>query len=112
MNATNIATFAALAEPTRLSIVDMLARRGELSASDISNVFTSSPPAISQHLKVLREAGLVTVQKRAQQRIYRLEPASMVEAQQWLSGRLAQWNTRLDAMEAYISNQKERTIND
>jgi len=108
MKATRTATFAALAEPTRMSIIDMLARRGELSASDISIVFSSSPSAISQHLKVLREAGLVTMQKRAQQRIYRLEPTSLAEAQQWLSSRMAQWDTRLDAMEAFINKTSRK----
>ena len=108
MEATKATTFAALAEPTRLSIIDMLARRGELSASDISIVYSSSPSAISQHLKVLREAGLVTMHKRAQRRIYRLEPTALAEAQQWLSGRMAQWNTRLDAMETYINTEQRK----
>lgn len=110
MNATNSVTFAALAEPTRLRIIDMLAQRGALSASDISAMFSSSAPAISQHLRVLREAGLVTVHKRAQQRIYYLEPSSMTEVQEWIESRLAKWNARLDSMESYI-NQMEKEDN-
>jgi len=96
------AVFSALADPTRLTIVDLLAARGELSASDISGVFTSSASAISQHLKVLREAGLVLVTKRAQKRIYQLNTATIGETERWLQLRTRQWNTRLDGMEALI----------
>jgi DNA-binding transcriptional ArsR family regulator len=112
MSVANTVTFAALAEPTRLSIIDMLAQRGELTAGDISSGFSSSPSAISQHLRVLREARLVSMHKRAQQRVYRLEPTSITEAQQWLNTRLTQWDTRLDAMEMYINKQKGGNTND
>ncbi|WP_336856054.1 metalloregulator ArsR/SmtB family transcription factor [Sinomonas albida] len=101
--------FAALADPTRLGIVDLLARRGELPAGDISTAFTSSASAISQHLKVLREAGLVSVTRRAQQRIYRLDTVAMAEVEGWLSDRARQWNGRLDAMAAYIEKTRQET---
>ncbi|ALE07724.1 hypothetical protein AL755_09985 [Arthrobacter sp. ERGS1:01] len=94
--------FSALADPTRLTIVDLLAQRGELSASDISGVFSSSASAISQHLKVLREAGLVTVTKQGQKRIYQLNTLAMDETERWLHLRTRRWNSRLDAMEALI----------
>lgn len=99
--------FAALGDPTRLAIVDMLSQRGELPASAISSVFSSSASAISQHLKVLRESGLVTVTKRAQQRIYQLDTAAMSEIDRWLAARTAQWNARLEAMESYIERINE-----
>ena len=62
--------FSALADPTRRHILEMLARRGQLSATEISDKFQVSPSAISQHLKVLREANLVQMEKRVQQRLY------------------------------------------
>jgi DNA-binding transcriptional ArsR family regulator len=108
MNISKTATFAALAEPTRLSIIDMLAHRGDLTASDISHMFSSSPSAISQHLKVLREAGLVNVQKQAQRRIYSLKPAPLAEAEDWLSGRVQQWESRVDALEAYVYKEERK----
>ncbi len=77
-------TFTALAEPTRRTILEMLARRGSLAASDIYKHFHSSPPAVSQHLKVLREARLVKVEKRAQQRIYYVNPEPMKELEKWV----------------------------
>jgi DNA-binding transcriptional ArsR family regulator len=58
-------TFTALADPTRRSIFEMLAGDGQLSVSDISNRFSVSPPAISQHLKVLRETNLVQMEKKS-----------------------------------------------
>ena len=61
-------TFGALADPNRRSIIELLAVRGELPASEISSKFNITPAAISQHLKILREAELVTMEKRAQQR--------------------------------------------
>src|SRR5271154_1698852 len=75
--------FTALAEPTRRSIIEMLAQKGELSATDISDQFDSSPPAISQHLKVLREAKLVRMEKRSRQRIYGINPSAMSELELW-----------------------------
>ena len=58
--------------------------RGNMSATDIYRGFKASPPAISQHLKVLREAKLVCVEKRAQQRIYYINPEPMKELQKWI----------------------------
>ncbi|MEO7017741.1 MAG: metalloregulator ArsR/SmtB family transcription factor [Leifsonia sp.] len=107
MSTSQPLVFAALADPTRLTIVDLLAQRGALSATQISGVFSSTASAISQHLKVLREAGLVRVEKRAQSRIYHLETAAIVETEKWLSVRARQWDARLDAMETYIVQLKE-----
>ncbi|HSX28370.1 MAG TPA: metalloregulator ArsR/SmtB family transcription factor [Candidatus Saccharimonadales bacterium] len=111
MDASDSIIFAALAEPTRLSIVDMLAKRGELAASEISKMFNSTPSAISQHLKVLRESGLAHVTKRGQQRVYSLDTDKITEAQQWLQERTSQWNARIDAMEVYIAQQNKEEKN-
>lgn len=112
MTISQPAVFAALADPTRLTIVDLLAERGALSASQISGVFSSTASAVSQHLKVLREAGLVRVEKRAQSRIYHLETATIGEAERWLSVRARQWNARLDSMETYIDGLNGGAGND
>lgn len=77
-------TFTALAEPTRRIILERLMANGNMSATDIYRGFKSSPPAISQHLKVLREAKLVRVEKRAQQRIYYVSPEPMKELERWI----------------------------
>jgi DNA-binding transcriptional ArsR family regulator len=97
-----IAVFAALAEPTRFRITDMLARQGKLSAGEISGRFNSTDAAISQHLKVLLKAQLVVVEKRSQQRVYQLNPLALVEAEEWLNIRSKQWNDRFDALDAHL----------
>lgn len=105
---TPTSAFAALADPTRAGIVALLARRGELAAGEIGAEFTTSASAISQHLKVLREAGLVTVEKRAQQRVYRLDVSALAGAQGWLADRTRQWNARMDKLAAHIEKTRDR----
>lgn len=107
MNTPQSTTFSALSEPTRLRIIDMLALYGELSASEISSKFSSTASAVSQHLKVLREAQLVVMRKKAQQRIYQLDVNTMVELEHWVNLRTHQWNGRLDSMDEYIHQLKK-----
>jgi DNA-binding transcriptional ArsR family regulator len=93
--------FMALAEPTRRSIMEMLAARGSLSATEIYKNFKSSPPAISQHLKVLKQVNLVRVEKRAQQRIYHINPEPMKELEKWIqhfTKRVQDSHDRLEAL--------------
>lgn len=77
-------TFSALADPNRRRIVELIASSGELSATTISEKFTISAPAVSQHLKILREAKLVVVEKKAQQRIYSINADSFDEVELWI----------------------------
>lgn len=99
--------FTALADPTRRAILEMLARRGEMAASDIAAQFDVSAPAISQHLKALREAGLVVMERRAQQRIYRLNTAAMRDIENWANRLQQQWERRLDSLEAFLKSEEE-----
>ena len=91
--------FNALAEPTRRTILEMLARGGQLSATAIAEKFEATPPAISQHLKVLRQARLVNVEKHAQQRLYRLNLKKMLELERWTKHLAEQWNRRFRALD-------------
>lgn len=99
--------FSALADPTRRRIMEMLAANRALSASDISRHFDSTPSAISQHLKVLREAELVQMEKKAQQRIYSINMAEIEEMEQWLARMRSFWNARFDALEALLKADDE-----
>lgn len=90
--------FAALADPTRRHIVELLSL-GERSMGEIAAQFPVSPPAISQHLKVLRAARLVQVRGEAQRRIYTLDPAGLAELDSWLERVRRFWAGRLDALE-------------
>jgi DNA-binding transcriptional ArsR family regulator len=100
--------FSALADPTRRKIVEMLASNGELSATDIADQFPVSPPAISQHLKVLREANLVLMEKRAQQRIYRLNSEVIGELETWSRKLIQLWNQRFDALDEILQAEKRK----
>ena len=98
--------FAALSDPTRRRIVEMLAE-GERSAGEIVDEFEISPPAISQHLKVLREAALVRVRAEAQRRIYALDPKGFADLETWLAQVRRFWGPKLDALERAISANKD-----
>ncbi len=90
--------FAALADPTRRRIVELLSV-SERSAGELVGEFDVSGPAISQHLKTLRDAGLVHVRIDAQRRIYALDPAGLAKIDAWLNEVRKFWNPRLDALE-------------
>jgi DNA-binding transcriptional ArsR family regulator len=90
--------FAALSDPTRRRIVEMLASR-ELPAGEIARRFDMTAPAVSQHLKLLREAGLIQVRREAQRRIYALEPSGLAELDAWLTRFRRLWSHRLDAVD-------------
>lgn len=97
--------FAAIAQPTRRSILEMLAEGGQLSASDISRRFRVSAPAISQHLKILREARLVRMHKHRQQHIYQVNPETVQQVEAWAKGVEALWSERFDRLEALLREQ-------
>ena len=99
-------TFSALAEPTRRRIIEMIATSGRMSATDISDKFKVSPPAISQHLKVLREAKLVDMEKSAQMRIYTINTNSLLEIGDWTSKMAKLWDKRLDRLDELLKSTK------
>jgi DNA-binding transcriptional ArsR family regulator len=101
-----MAALQALSDPTRQRIVEMLAG-GALSSGEIASRFQLSPPAISQHLKTLRQARLVSVRTDKQKRIYTLNPDGVTEISEWVERIRAFWNPRLDALE--IALQKDVT---
>ena len=95
-------TFVALADPTRRNIVLALAA-GEQSFGDIADKYQMSRPAVSQHLKVLRDAGIVSVRPEAQRRIYRLSDDGLDEIDTWLSKVREFWSPRLDLLEKMLA---------
>jgi DNA-binding transcriptional ArsR family regulator len=97
--------FMVLADPTRREIIGLLAER-ERSAGELVAVFPVSQPAISRHLRVLREAGLVRVRGEGQRRIYRLDAAPLAELDAWLARYRRFWSARLDALERRIEERR------
>ena len=99
--------FTALADPTRRKIVELLGR-GERSAGEIADEFDVSQPAISQHLKALRDAGLVQMRAEAQRRIYALDPAGLAAIDTWLESVRRFWPAKLDALERELRKPTKR----
>ncbi|RBY76608.1 ArsR family transcriptional regulator [Blastococcus sp. TF02-09] len=93
---------AALADPVRRELVGLLAR-GEVAAGELAGRFLVSRPAISRHLRVLREAGLVTVRSEGKRRLYALDPAPLRELDDWLEPYRDLWAQRLDALDTEIA---------
>lgn len=103
---TVTAAFQALGEPRRLAIVELL-REGEKSVGELSERLDASQPAVSKHLRALREAGLVEVRPDAQHRFYRLRPEPLAELDDWLAPYRWLWTRNLDRLEAHLEDQRK-----
>src|SRR5438445_10984149 len=104
--------FVALSDPTRRAILELLASRGELPATDIYEQFSVSPQAISQHLKVLREAKLVVMEKRAQKHLYRLNPTTLSQFEAWVQQMSQRWEERFSALDTVLEREKQKLVKD
>lgn len=91
----------AIAEPHRRKILGLL-RQGDRSVLELAAALPMRQPSVSKHLKVLRQAGLVTVHPRGPQRYYRLRLQPLVELDAWLEPYRQVWNARLDDLEAHL----------
>lgn len=98
-------TLAALAEPNRFRIVELL-RAGPLHVGEIERTLELQQPQVSKHLRVLREAGLVVAAVDAQRRRYELQPQPFQELDEWLERYRTSWNVRLDDLEAHLDNSR------
>ena len=96
-----IETLAALAEPNRLRIVELL-RKGPRAVNDIGDRLHLNQPQVSKHLKVLREAGLVEVETRAQQRFYELRPEPLRRLHGWLERYRRVWDARFEELDQVV----------
>lgn len=97
--------FEAIAEPNRRQILDLL-RAGERPAGDLVEALGLSQPGVSKHLKVLREAGLVSVRADAQRRLYRLSSDRLAELDTWLAPYRRFWSSRLDALDEHLEREQ------
>jgi len=107
-----VEAFDVLGDPVRRRIVELLAH-GDLAAGEVVDAvggeFGISQPAVSQHLRVLRESGFATVRAEGRRRLYSVNPASLDEAEAWIAGLRRQWEHRLDALGTELARgQRER----
>ena len=98
--------FAAVADPTRRAMLDFLVARPRSAGDVVSHFPQLSQPGVSQHLRVLREAQLVNVTVRAQQRIYSLKPEGLRTLHDWISKYQEFWTDKLDALEEHLEKSR------
>ncbi|QDP98409.1 winged helix-turn-helix transcriptional regulator [Microlunatus elymi] len=100
------AVLQALADQSRRTVLEIL-RDHPATAGELAAALPIARPGVSRHLRVLREAGLVTVDQEAQRRIYSLHPEALMEVDQWLESYRALWEQRLDALHTEIARGKK-----
>lgn len=93
--------FAAIGDPTRRHVIELLAAR-DMPAGEIAEHFAMSRPAVSQHLKVLRDAGLVRVRKHGREQVYRLHAAPLHAVYDWAAHYERFWRRKLDALGTFL----------
>lgn len=98
-------TFQALLEPRRRRIVEILSKKGELPASQIYKEFKISNSAISQHLKALEKTQIVIIERKAQQRLYKLNPKKMLEMENWIKNILHSWEKRFNRIDQLLKKE-------
>jgi DNA-binding transcriptional ArsR family regulator len=96
--------FTAIADPTRRRLVDLLGE-GDRNVTELAGYFDVSIPAISQHLRILREVGLVVVEQIGRQRFYRLQPKALRDVHDWVAVYRRFWDQRLDALEKHLKEK-------
>jgi DNA-binding transcriptional ArsR family regulator len=96
--------FEAIAEPNRRKILGLL-QSAELPAGAVVDAMGLSQPGVSKHLKLLREAGLVSMRADGQRRLYRIEPAKLAEIEAWLEPYKRFWRGKLDALEDHLMRE-------
>jgi DNA-binding transcriptional ArsR family regulator len=101
------AVFEALGEPRRLAIVEAL-RDGERPVGELVEALGLSQPAVSKHLRVLKDAGLVEVRVDAQRRLYRVRPEPLAELDDWLAAYRRLWTASLDRLEDHLDRRRKR----
>ena len=102
---TAAATIEILAEPNRRRILDIL-RDGEQPVGELVDRLDLTQPAVSKHLRVMKEAGLVEVRPDAQRRLYRIRVEPLQELDAWLEPYRALWNERLDRLEHHLERKR------
>jgi len=100
-----LTTLQVLAEPRRQAILDLL-REGELPVGELVERLRMSQPAVSKHLRVLKDAGLVEVRADAQRRLYRIRPEPLVELDDWLASYRSLWSSSLDRLEDHLEQRR------
>ena len=101
-----LAALQVLGEPSRQAILDLL-RGGERPVGELVDHLRLSQPAVSKHLRVLKEAGLVEARADAQRRLYRIRPEPLAELDDWLASYRQLWTKHLDRLEEHLDRRRQ-----
>jgi len=101
--------FQALADPTRRAVLDLLRARGCQPAGAIAASFTVSRPAVSKHLRLLRQARLVHEHRQGRHRVYQLNPAPLREVDSWLEAYRGFWSRKLDQLKLFVEAEERKS---
>jgi DNA-binding transcriptional ArsR family regulator len=104
--------FEAVAEPSRRFLLDLLAERERPAGELVASLPRLTQPAVSRHLRVLREVGLVEVRPDGQRRIYVLRAERLIEVDDWISRYRKYWPRHLDALQQHLAQAEEETTDD
>jgi DNA-binding transcriptional ArsR family regulator len=100
----NSDVFRAIADPTRRAILEHL-RSGPSPVKTLAAEFAQSRPAISKHLRILHDANIVSEHRSGRERIYRIEPATLREVDDWIGGYRSMWQDNLNRLKAYLEQK-------
>jgi DNA-binding transcriptional ArsR family regulator len=101
-------SFTALSDASRRSIIVMLAENGEMNVAEIGERFHFTAPALTRHLKILRDANLVHMEKRKQQRVYRVDREGLCEMEEWMIQVNRFWSHGFDRLEALLREEDRK----
>jgi DNA-binding transcriptional ArsR family regulator len=103
--------YAAIADPTRRALLLRLADEGEKKVTELLEPFSMSQPAVSKHLRILREAGLVRSRKEGRLRLYEVEAGALRQVYNWVSHFEKYWDKKLDALGRYLDKRRAKANN-
>jgi DNA-binding transcriptional ArsR family regulator len=103
--------FQAMADPVRRDIIELLANE-TLTVNTVAEKFDVSRPAISKHLKILKECGIIAINKKGRERYCQIQPKNLIPAFMWIEQYRNLWEERLDSFEDYLIELKNKTKND
>jgi DNA-binding transcriptional ArsR family regulator len=102
--------FQAIADPTRRKLLRLLSDKEEMNLTGLSKHFPMSRPAVSKHLRILSDAGLVSERKVGRETRYRLQPEALLELKRWLSHFEQYWENKMAALKHYVENEGANDI--
>jgi DNA-binding transcriptional ArsR family regulator len=100
--------YVAIADPTRRALLVRLAHDGEKNVTELLEPFSISQPAVSKHLRILREVGLVRSRKEGRLRLYTIRPRKLRQVYNWVSHFEKYWDEKLDALSEYLDREKQK----